>query len=398
LERHSLAIPFEMSSPVTETSVSARGYTVEVVERWQTLESQVAEWDELADHALEPNHFYSAAAVLAAMRHLQPPGDPAFLVVRSAGSESSGAPPRWCGFFPLLRFRRYRGAPVRNLRLLAHDYCFLRVPLVRADCTAEVLRAVFAWLDASDCALVELADQTGEGAYAQALSTLLRERGAWQARSHTRALLRCGDAAEDYIRDAVSSRKLKELRRQERRLAERGELRFESLSPGGDIAPAIDEFLQLERAGWKGSEGTAISCRQAHAAFFAELVQQTSRAQRLRVITLRLGGRPIAMKCNFLTPPGAFAFKIAYAEELSQYSPGVLLELENIRRVHAEPGIEWMDSCAAPGHPMIERLWKEQRSIHTWLVPLNGWGRVLTITLSWLQRIAHGLPRWRAPR
>jgi CelD/BcsL family acetyltransferase involved in cellulose biosynthesis len=92
------------------------------------------------------------------------------------------------------------------------------------------------------------------------------------------------------------------------------------------------------------------------------------------------------MKCNFVAPPGAFAFKIAYAEELAAHSPGVLLELENIRRIHGEPHVQWMDSCAAPGHPMIERLWKEHRAVQSWVLPLGTRGRIATATLSLLWR------------
>jgi CelD/BcsL family acetyltransferase involved in cellulose biosynthesis len=108
---------------------------------------------------------------------------------------------------------------------------------------------------------------------------------------------------------------------------------------------------------------------------------------------MRLSGRPVAMKCNFIAAPGSFAFKIAYAEELEKYSPGVLLELENIRRLHTEPRVQWMDSCAAPGHPMIEHLWREHRLIQSWIIPLNARGRLATATLSLLQRLRRA---WRS--
>ena len=369
------------------SGAAAQTYTVDVVERWQDLESQVAAWDELADTAVEPNHFFSAAPVLAAMRHLRPEGKPAFLIVRRR--DAPGKAPIWCGFFPFFRHRTYRGLPMRNLRLLKHDYCFLRVPLVRAGCEADVLEQVFAWLDASGVAIVELGDQTGEGAYAEALAALLRRRGlnAPASSSHARAILRRGDSADAYLRGAVSGGKLKELRRQQRRLGEKGELQVDSLAPDGDVEAAIAEFLVLERAGWKGAQGTAMSCRPADREFFAELVRRAFGAGRLQMITMRLDGRPIAMKCNLLAPPGAFAFKIAYSEELSQYSPGVLLELENIRRLHEEARVQWMDSCAVPGHPMIERLWKEQRLIQSWVLPLGPMGRLATTMLALAQRL-----------
>jgi hypothetical protein len=87
---------------------------------------------------------------------------------------------------------------------------------------------------------------------------------------------------------------------------------------------------------------------------------------------LDLDGRAIAMLINFRTPPGSWSFKIAYDETLSQFSPGVLIELENLKRVLEDPEIDWMDSCAVENHPMINSLWGERRAIVQVSVPLSG--------------------------
>jgi hypothetical protein len=92
------------------------------------------------------------------------------------------------------------------------------------------------------------------------------------------------------------------------------------------------------------------------------------------MLAMRLDGRPIAHKCNFLSGPGSFAFKIAFDEEYARHSPGVLLELENIRRLHAQSKVRWMDSCADPSHPMLDRLWPDRRTIQDVVV---GAGRPL---------------------
>lgn len=371
---------------------SPRSFTVELVEHWQDLESQAAAWDALADAALEPNPFFAPSATLAALRHLPQEGTPAFLIVRGVDPRAP-ADPLWCGFFPFVRHSRYRGLPLRNLRLLKHDYCFLRMPLVRADCAGEVLDAALAWVESSDCALVELGDQPGDGSYADALAAALARRGArpWLATWYARAALQVGSAPEAYIRAALSKSKLKELRRLERRLGERGELKVDALSATGDVDAGIEEFLALEAAGWKGAKGTAMACRPGDRAFFTQLARDAWQRDRLQLLSLRLDGRPIAMKCNLLVPPGSFAFKIAYAEEFAQQSPGVLLELENIRQLHGEGRVRWMDSCAAPGHPMIDRLWTEQRVIHSWLLPLSATGRLAVLVLSRLHRLGRAL-------
>jgi hypothetical protein len=86
------------------------------------------------------------------------------------------------------------------------------------------------------------------------------------------------------------------------------------------------------------------------------------------MLALRLNQRPIAMKCNFLTADGGYAFKIAFDENYRRFSPGVLLELENIRKLHSNSSIRWMDSCATPDHFMINRLWLDRKPMCTLLV------------------------------
>jgi hypothetical protein len=113
------------------------------------------------------------------------------------------------------------------------------------------------------------------------------------------------------------------------------------------------------------------------------------------MLALRLNGEPVAMKFNFLSGEGSFAFRIAFDEAQSRYSPGIQLEMENIRRVHARPEIKWMDSCAIPDHPMINRLWVERRTIQTLVVPTGKGPGDLVVSLMpmirWLNRKAKGL-------
>ena len=92
------------------------------------------------------------------------------------------------------------------------------------------------------------------------------------------------------------------------------------------------------------------------------------------MLRLDLNGRPIAMLVNFRHGEGAFSFKIAIDEELGRFSPGVLIEIANLHAVQGDPDIAWMDSCAAPGHPMIDSLWAERRTIVQYRIALRGAG------------------------
>ena len=68
------------------------------------------------------------------------------------------------------------------------------------------------------------------------------------------------------------------------------------------------------------------------------------------------------MLINFLSPPGGFSFKTAFDEDYARFSPGVLLQQANLDLL-GDPAIAWVDSSAAPGHPMIDRVWRERRTL-----------------------------------
>src|SRR3546814_1995050 len=82
-------------------------------------------------------------------------------------------------------------------------------------------------------------------------------------------------------------------------------------------------------------------------------------AGKLDMRALDLEDRPLAMLVNFLCPPGGFSFKTAFDEDYARFSPGVLLQQANLDLLEV-PKIAWVDSCAAPGHPMIDSVLRER--------------------------------------
>ena len=71
----------------------------------------------------------------------------------------------------------------------------------------------------------------------------------------------------------------------------------------------------------------------------------------------------------------AFFWKIAYDETLAGYSPGVLLTRALSRRLLAESRMNLVDSCAAPDHPMIDRLWPDRLEFTDIALASPGGGR-----------------------
>jgi hypothetical protein len=51
-----------------------------------------------------------------------------------------------------------------------------------------------------------------------------------------------------------------------------------------------------------------------------------------------------------------------------------LLQIENLALLERS-GIDWCDSCAAEGHPMIDSVWTGRRTIGRYSMAIGGAGR-----------------------
>ena len=150
----------------------------------------------------------------------------------------------------------------------------------------------------------------------------------------------------------------------------------------------------LEAAGWKGQEQTALACHESSCDYFETIAKAAFERGQLMMLGLFLDQRPIAVKCNFLAGDGSYAFKIAFDESLAKYSPGVQLELENIRVLHDIRSIQWMDSCATRKHFMIGRLWSDRRTIQRVLISTGQWwDNVIVDTIATLTAIRRAFRR-----
>lgn len=381
-----------------EASSSRLHFSVEVVEDPAALADFVPAWEALARSAVEPNVFYEPWMLLPAIRAFGAGHDLRFVFVQARDAASPSAKPTLCGFFPLERQSRYRGLatalPFATLGLWKHPLCYLCTPLLRAEHASECLDAFFEWLAAADhgCPLLELGFVAGDGPFWQILS----DHAERQARpyhvssSFLRALFRPRGDAETYVRTALHRFRRKEFKRLERRLAESGRLEYAALEGDGDVDGWIEEFLQAEANSWKGKGGRALASSEADREYFVTIAREAFRRGQLMLLSLRFDGRVIAHKCNFLSPPGSFAFKIAFDEEFARHSPGVLLELENVRLLHARPELQWMDSCADADRFMINHLWPDRRTILSAVMPTGRSPGGLVVAaiplLKWIKR------------
>jgi hypothetical protein len=352
--------------PLTEKS----GFTILVVHNTEGLAAHVPAWQALAEHAVECNVFFEPWFLLPALEAVGA-GERFSFVLLFKRNPASGQAPLLHGFFPLRCSRLSRLAPLGVLESWKHPYSYLATPLIREDDAEGCLHAFFDWLqsDPLGAALWRLEEVNAEGPFAWLLHHVCqqRRRPVFLVDAWCRRLFVPGTDTDSSLHQAMTHKHVKDIRRKERTLAQRGRLERRILEPAGDVSQWIDDFLKLESSGWKGRSGTALACRPADAAFFRRVVEAGFAQGRMFLIGLYLDERPIAMKCHLLAGKAAFAFKIAFDESVAAHSPGVLLEVAAMDVLHENRFLEWIDSCAAR-ESMFDRLWLGRRALQTLFV------------------------------
>jgi CelD/BcsL family acetyltransferase involved in cellulose biosynthesis len=327
-------------------------------------------WDELAVAAQEPNCFLERWFLMASITHLEVPES---LRIACAWDDAGTL----VGLLPLHISDRYGRLRLQHVRNWLHPNSFLGTPLVRTDYEENFWQSLLDALDDQPWASGLLClSHLSEGPVQAALAATAQKRGSpcETISSSARALLEAGLAPDEYYGTTVRSKKRKEIRRLQARLAEIGDISTDRLTDARGADAWIEDFMVLERAGWKGEAGSALGSSNDTRQFFNALIHNGLTAGRIEMLRLSVGGTPIAMLINFMALPGSFQFKIAYDESYARFSPGVLIELENYA-ILARDGFGWMDSCAAEDHPMIDSLWSARRQMLWVVLPLGGFKR-----------------------
>lgn len=329
-----------------------------------------AAWQDLAIDATESNIFHEPCFLEPGLKHFcTDPDQRLFLLWAGEPGHS-----RLLGLLPIGPTNKFGRWPVPHIQNWMHHNSFLGTPLVREGFEEKFWEVLLANLDDGNWpGFLHIVGLTIGGK----LDVSLRKTCADQARQcdlvaeEARALLNSDLEPEAYYSATVRGKKRKELRRQANRLSELGDVQFAQLNDDNNLNNWIAEFLALELRGWKGKNGSALDCDSQTRTFFNEVLVGAAANGQLERHDLRLNGKPIAMLVNFLSEPGSFSFKTTFDEEYSRFSPGVLLQHENLN-ILKNPEIQWMDSCAAEGHPMIDSLWSGRRHVGRFSIELSG--------------------------
>jgi CelD/BcsL family acetyltransferase involved in cellulose biosynthesis len=348
------------------------------------LASIEPEWRTLAARALMLNVFYEPQFALAAA--------PVFgHNVGAALVWSRGTASRLVGLFPV-RIERHRYGLTWPIMVgWINRYAPLGVPLIDREAVEPVIGAFLDHLASHRPRAILLPMFPQQGALAAAFDAALARRGGESITfaPHVRALLAPAGERGSYIERALPHKKLKELGRQLRRLADDGDVKWQVARDPAAVGAALNDFLTLEAAGWKGRAGSAAAHDPTIRGFFEGAMPALARDGQAAIVQLVLAGHTIAALIVLRSGDTAWCWKIAYDERHARASPGVQLMLHATRALLADSSLAQVDSCAAPDHPMIDHIWRERLALADRLVRPGPSGRAafaVTRTLETMRR------------
>ncbi len=337
--------------------------------RWLAELLPVAsEWRELAAHALEPNIFYDPGFALAAATVF---GNDVGAVLVWSGAE----PRKLLGFFPARTVERRYGLRLPVLIGWTHPYGPLGTPLVDRDAAEPVIAAWLAHIaaDASLPGLVLLPLLAEDGPFAAALGNILErtQMPCADFARHHRAMLAPHSDRTQYLENALSAHRHRELRRTGRRLSDAGALLFTTASEPAAVAAAAEDFFTLEARGWKGEAGTAAAHHKDVIGFIRMALPALAAEGKVAIYRLLLDGRPLAAAIALFGGDAAWYWKTAYDENFSRFAPGVLLSAALTEELAANAAVARTDSCAAPGNKTLDHIWSERLTLCNRLIAVR---------------------------
>ena len=336
------------------TTSSPDGLSTEVYAHESVFETLGEEWRAACSGMQRPSIFITPEYLETAWKHLREENDqPWVMAVRDAG--------QLVGLLPLVRCKRkahgLTGYELRHMGMWEGDRPGLLATVAPDRVWPALfealrrLRSQWQWLD-----LRELDENAWPLRHADQLGPMMRT----SIENDTQAAFLTLDGSWDVYLAARSTRTRKSFLKTQRELSQdHPEWDIQVIEEPSGLVEAFNRYVEIERRSWKVSAGVGLWSDTRQANFYRELLPLLARDGRASVWLLRIDGRDAAGLVRFSHGEIVYERLCTYDPEFGQYSPGVQLCREAMRRSF---GSNYRESDALGMTQPIE----ERKAIASW--------------------------------
>ena len=322
----------------------------------------------LSDEALVPNPFFDVPFLKAATKHLDDDQVKYVFLSKVIGQEEQ------LKLFAPVTLSSIGFIPRKVLRTWNHPYAPLGMPLVSENTNGETLKAFI------ECV---------ENAHHKEASAIVFEQVAKEGRFITdlyrsrqladRLLLAVGTPRAglkpvqnlNYVETHFSGSRKQRLRRASTELHKLGKVVFENFNHPKTMKKPLEEFLNLEAQGWKGTKKTALNSTPQTAAFCWEAVQNAAQEKKCQIHSLKLNDKTIASLITFECKGYFYPWKIAFDESYAKYSVGNMLAIHATSEFAQSKDFKGLDSLAAEHNQNTFNLWPDKKELFTMTIGIG---------------------------
>lgn len=290
------------------------------------------------------------------------------------------------------------------LEMLPYEYAFLSTPVINPAYAEEVMPAFLAAV-ARDKSLPDtmlLRDLDATGSEHGALEHALRGHARLDLRRDQRPVA----TRESGIKRSGSTRK--KLKQDWNRLAATGPVEVVNLREPAAAREALEIFLAMEAASWKGKSGTALLNDPKDAAFARRLIGDLAARGDASVALLKVDQQPIAAQVLLYCGRTAYTWKISFDPEFSRYSPGALLVDRVMTDLLDSGAVDTVDTCArgdsfmaqvlSARKPMVDMVTSARPGLSLGYLAVATYFRGRELMKSWRGRLRRRAPAPRQPQ
>jgi hypothetical protein len=306
---------------------------------WQSINPQV--WNSLAEDSVLPNPFYERWCLGPAIKNL---GTGLELYV--ACGYKDGNLQALC---PVVVNKSY--SFIRQVEVWRHLHCSLSSPLIRnIEMLPEFLTCL---LNAFNCPVLRISNHPKAKMVSDNQKYFIIDQ-------YQRAAQNLNITWKDYL-DQNLGKKQRKYKNILHRIETKLRTEYQNISTG-DLTLWLHRFSAVESTGWKYRVGTSLSQNTEELKYYSDCIEMGQRENKIEFQSIATETQDIAISFRFITHNQCFEIKTSYHDDFRRYSPGIALELYNLKDMFAGP-YDYADSCAEGDNVIVHRLWQQRREL-----------------------------------